>query len=179
MQSNLLNSIGLGSLDISYILIGMLVLIIILFVLIIVQIVKGNKLKKRYEIFMNGKEAKSLESEIIGLFEDNRFLRTSAEENRKDIRKLYRNLELTFQKAGLIKYDAFREMGGQLSFSLALLNDRNDGFIMNSVHSTDGCYTYTKEIHNGECMISLGEEEKKALEKAMQSNQKKQGQRTD
>ena len=49
----------------------------------------------------------------------------------------------------------------------ALLNEKNDGFIINSVHSTEGCYSYTKVIKNGECDISLGEEEKKALQIAM------------
>ena len=55
-------------------------------------------------------------------------------------------------------------MGGQLSFSLCLLNENNNGFIINSVHSTDGCYSYTKEIKNGESTISLGTEEAEALE---------------
>lgn len=63
-------------------------------------------------------------------------------------------------------------MGGKLSFSLALLNDKNDGFILNSVHSSDGCYSYTKEITAGTCAIDLGEEEKEALEKAVHSNHK-------
>lgn len=58
-------------------------------------------------------------------------------------------------------------MGGKLSFSLALLDENNNGFILNSVHSTEGCYTYTKEIKNGECAISLGEEEQQALDMAI------------
>ena len=58
-------------------------------------------------------------------------------------------------------------MGGQLSFSLALLDENNNGFLINSVHSTEGCYSYTKEIKQGECSISLSEEEVKALELAM------------
>ena len=58
-------------------------------------------------------------------------------------------------------------MGGRLSFSLALLNDQNDGFIMNSVHGSDGCYSYTKRITKGECDIQLGDEERVALEKAI------------
>ena len=62
-----------------------------------------------------------------------------------------------------MKYDAFSQMGGQLSFSLALLDENDNGFILNSVHSTEGCYTYTKEIKHGECSIELGDEEKKAL----------------
>ena len=54
-----------------------------------------------------------------------------------------------------------------LSFSLALLDENNNGFILNSVHSTEGCYTYTKEVKNGECKIELGNEERVALEQAM------------
>ena len=63
-------------------------------------------------------------------------------------------------------------MGGKLSFSLALLDENNNGFVLNSVHSADGCYSYTKEITNGECAISLGEEEKQALEMAMEKQSK-------
>ena len=58
-------------------------------------------------------------------------------------------------------------MGGKLSFSLVLLNENNDGFVLNSVHSSEGCYSYTKEIKDGNCEISLGEEEAKALKMAM------------
>lgn len=81
-------------------------------------------------------------------------------------------MEYAFQKVGIVKYDAFKTMGGLLSFSLALLNNHNDGFIINSVHSSDGCYSYTKEIKNGQCDISLGEEEEKALENALKSNKR-------
>ena len=58
-------------------------------------------------------------------------------------------------------------MGGQLSFSLALLDENDNGFVLNSVHGVEGCYTYTKEIKNGLCEISLGDEEKQALDIAM------------
>lgn len=116
---------------------------------------------------MAGKNAKNLETDIVGLYEDNKFIKISLEKNKKDIDILCKKFENAFQKIGLIKYDAFNQMGGQLSFCLALLNENNNGFILNSVHSTEGCYTYTKEIKRGECSISLGDEEKKALEMAM------------
>lgn len=116
---------------------------------------------------MSGKNAKSLENEIVGLFEDNKFIKTSVEKNKKDIRILFKNMESTFQKIGIIKYDAFNQMGGKLSFCLALLDESNNGFILNSVHSAEGCYSYTKEIINGESSILLGDEEKQALNKAM------------
>ena len=62
-------------------------------------------------------------------------------------------------------------MGGDLSFSMALLDEENNGFIMNSVHSTEGCYTYTKEVRDGRCDLELGNEEKIALEKAVNQEQ--------
>lgn len=165
--SKVLDSMGLGNFDIGYLFIGMTVLILILLIMLIVEIKKSNDLKKRMDKFMKGKDAKSLEKEIIALYEDNKLLKVTADKNKKDIRTLYKNMESAIQKIGIVKYDAFHQMGGKLSFSLALLDENNNGFILNSVHSTDGCYTYTKEIKNGECEISLGEEEKKALSNAM------------
>ena len=76
-------------------------------------------------------------------------------------------MESAFQKIGIIKYDAFNQMGGKLSFSLALLDENNNGFIINSVHSAEGCYSYTKEITSGECKIDFSEEERQALYMAM------------
>lgn len=166
-MSEVLRSMGLGELDIGYLFIGIFALILILIILLAVQIRKTSQLKKRLDKFVLGKNGKSLEKDIIGLYEDNNFLKISVDKNKKDIRTLYKNMERTFQKIGIIKYDAFKQMGGQLSFSLALLDENNDGFVLNSVHSTEGCYTYTKEIRGGECEISLGEEEQKALSMAM------------
>lgn len=167
MNSNILNQLGLGNIDIGYIIIGLTVLLLLLVVLVIVQICNYSKLSKKYKKFMQGKDAKSLEKDIIGLYEDNKFLKNSTDKNKKDIRTLYKKMESTYQKCGIVKYDAFQQMGGKLSFSLALLNERNDGFIMNSVHSTDGCYSYTKIVKDGNCNISLGDEEKQALNIAM------------
>lgn len=167
MNSQILNYIGLGNIDIGYILIGMAVLILIFCILTVIQMVKFSKLKKKYSVFMQGKDAKSMEQDVIGLYEDNKFIKVSVEKNKKDINELYRKLESSFQKMGIVKYDAFKQMGGQLSFSLALLDENDNGFIINSVHSTDGCYSYSKEIKNGQCSILLGEEEKQALDMAM------------
>lgn len=168
MNNSFLNSLGLGSLDIGIILIALAAIIFILLILLIINMRSVSKLKKKYNIFMTGNSAKSLENEIIGLFEDNKFIKASVEKNKKDIGILFENMELAFQKVGIIKYDAFNQMGGQLSFSLALLDKKNNGFILNSVHSAEGCYTYTKKISDGKSDISLGEEEKQALDMAME-----------
>ena len=72
-----------------------------------------------------------------------------------------------YQKVGIVRYNAFEGMEGNLSFALTVLDENDNGFIINSVHSAEGCYSYTKEIKNGLCDISLGDEEKKALDMAM------------
>lgn len=169
-ESLILNQLGLSGFDLGYLLIVMAVVMFILFIVLILLIVQMNKLdkmKKRLNKFMSGKDGKSLEQDIIALFEDNKFLKNNTEKNKKDIRVLYKNMESTFQKMGLVKYDAFSQMGGQLSFCLALLDENNNGFILNSVHSTEGCYSYTKEIKRGESALSLGKEEAEALAIAM------------
>lgn len=167
MNYNLLEDMGLGGMDLTYLFIGLIVVILISLVLVIVLLVKFNKLSRRYQKFMSGKNAKSLERDIMGLYEDNKLIKASMDKNRKDIENLYRKFESAFQKIGVVKYDAFNQMGGQLSFSLALLDENDNGFILNSVHSAEGCYSYTKEIKAGLCDIALGDEEKKALDMAM------------
>ncbi len=167
MNNYFFTSIGLEYIDIGIVLTIMASVILILFILCIINMCIISKLKKTYKKFMLGKNANSLENDIIALFEDNKFIKSSIEKNKKDIKTLYHKFESSFQKIGIIKYDAFSQIGGKLSFCLALLDENNNGFILNSVHSTDGCYSYTKEIINGECKISLSEEEVEALHMAI------------
>lgn len=170
MNNNFFNSLGLGSIDIGYIFLGLMIVCIILLILVIVAFVQISKFKKKYNKFMLGKDGKSLEKDIITLYEDNKFMKLSIDKNREDIKELFKKHETAFQKIGLVKYDAFKEMGGKLSFALALLNENNDGFIINSVHSSDGCYSYTKRIKNGDSQIALSNEEKVAVERAIEGN---------
>lgn len=156
--------------DSDYIIIGLVVIVLILFILVIVNIVQIRLLKKKYHIFMSGKNAKSLEATLIKRLDQVDSLITSNTKNEKDIQKIFDNLKFTFQKVGLVKYDAFHEMGGKLSFSLALLNETDDGFVLNAVHSREGCYTYIKEIVNGNSIITLADEEQEALEMAKEKN---------
>lgn len=170
-NSAFLDKIGLGFLDVGYFVIGVIVLSVIVLVLIIllaIQINKTSKLKKRLDKFLIGKDGASLEQDIISICEDNKFLKFASDKNRKDIAVLFKRMETAYQKMGLVKYDAFSQMGGQLSFCLAMLDENNDGFILNSVHSTEGCYSYTKEIRNGDSSIPLGKEEEEAISIAKQ-----------
>lgn len=169
MDITILKNMGLAGIDYSYVFIGLAAAVVILLILCLASLIQIAKLKSKYKKFMTGKDAKNLESDILQLFKDNKVISEIEDKNKKDIEILYNKLEGAYQRVGLVKYDAFEQMGGQLSFSLALLNERNDGFILNSVHSSEGCYTYTKEIKNGLCQIALGKEEEIALTQAIES----------
>ncbi len=155
--------------DSDYIIIGLLAAVIILLILTLVNIVQMRKLKKNYRIFMSGKTAKNLEDTLIKRLDEVDSLIASNSKNEELIRVLSQNMKYTYQKMGLIKYDAFHEMGGKLSFSLAMLDVRNNGFIINAMHTREGCYTYIKEIVDGNSIIVLSEEEQEALKRAMGS----------
>ena len=154
--------------DSDYLIIALAAIVVVMIVLWIVNIIQIKKLKKNYKIFMKGKDAKSLEEVLIRRLDQVDSLILSNKQNEKDIQNIFANMKFTFQKVGLVKYDAFQEMGGKLSFSLCLLNEKDDGFIINAMHSREGCYTYIKEIIAGKCVIILSEEEKEALDMAMQ-----------
>ena len=144
-----------------FIYLGTILLVIIVFVTVtFLQNLKIKRLMTRYESFMNGKDAENLADAI--------------EENFKQMNEIQKDetlqeLKSTFHKMGIVKYDAFKEMGGNLSFTLCLLDDVNTGFILNTMHGRDSSYTYIKEIIKGEAYATLGEEEKEALEKAINS----------
>lgn len=152
-----------------YVIIGLVAVVLLLFILLIVTMVKVSRLKKRYEAFMSGKDVKSLEDTLIERLNQIDTLIKASNVNAENIEVLSKRMKFAFQKVGLVKYDAFNEMGGKLSFSLALLNDKEDGFILNAVHSREGCYTYMKDIVAGNAVVVLSEEEKTALAMAKEN----------
>ncbi len=152
--------------DAAYILIGMAAVLLILLILIIVALCKLKKLNRKFDRFMRGKDAESLEDTILSCIEKNEQIDQMNQLLREDIIGLRKNQRITYQKMGMVKYNAFREMSGDLSYALALLDQEENGFIINSVYAKEGGYSYIKEIVKGESSILLSEEEKAALEKA-------------
>lgn len=157
-------------LDLGYIVLGIAGISIILFILLLIALIKIGKINKKYKKFMGGQDAKTLEEQFISRFDELDHLKKVSVDHKEYIEKIQENLLYTYQKVGIVKYDAFKEMGGKLSFALALLNGENDGYIINSMHSSrEGCYTYVKEIIKGESFVMLSEEEKSALSEAKNS----------
>lgn len=71
------------------------------------------------------------------------------------------------QRVGLVRFDAFEDVGGKLSFSVALLDDRGDGFILTALNGRDTSRCYSKEIKGKNSQVDLSDEENLAISKAM------------
>ena len=166
----MLNFFDLFQVETLYVILGMAVVIIALLVLFIVNLTKMKKLKGRLDSFMTGKDAKSLESVMNTRFEEIDKLKKVSNKHTSQLKSIDEEMLSVYKKVGIVKYDAFNEMGGKLSFALAMLDKKNNGYIINAMHSREGCYTYIKEIINGESYITLGEEEKKALDSAIKQD---------
>ncbi len=152
---------------IHYLMIAQAVLTVLLMIVVIVCIINIRRLYREYDIFMRGKDAETLEDLILQEMDDIAELKSQDRANKDSMRVINKNSRASFQKFGMVKYNAFKGMGGNLSFAIAMLDYTNTGFVMNAVHSREGCYLYLKEVDRGQTDVLLGEEEKEALEQAL------------
>ncbi len=149
------------------VIVSLAAVIAIMLILLIILLVKTSGLKNRYMNFMEGKDGKSLEESFQKKFENMDYVNEELKKIDWQINNINENLLRTYQKIGIVKYDAFKEIGGTLSFVLVLLTKNNNGLILNSMHSnSEGCYTYIKDVKGGEVFVTLSEEERQALEMA-------------
>ncbi len=129
--------------------------------------IRLEKTRKRIKIFFKGKKTKDLE-EVIA----EQLKRTKNIEG--DIKKLFKwgeNLQkitdISIQKIGVVRFNPFKDTGGDQSFAIALLDKGNDGLVISSLYSREDTRIYTKPIEKGASKYHLSEEEKQALQKAM------------
>lgn len=153
--------------DPMYLIIGFCGLSLFLLIAFIICMIKMNKLYRRYDRFMRGKDAETLEDTMISILEQLKDLNAKDRANKDMMKSLSKQVKDSFQKFGFVKYNAFKGMGGNLSFVLAMLDDNNTGFVLDAVHSREGCYLYLKEVEEGATEVLLGSEEQEALEQAL------------
>ena len=152
-----------------YLLLAILILLLGLLFFNLVMVMKFRQLKDKYHDFMRGANGKTLEERILMRFKQIDKLNDRLDETIDRVKLLEDARDTSFKKIAIHRYDAFAEMGGKLSYSLCLLNDDNDGFIMTSMHNREGCYTYVKEVIKGNTFVILSDEERQVLEEAQNS----------
>jgi len=70
-------------------------------------------------------------------------------------------------RVATVRYDAFNNMGGQMSFSTAMLNDLGDGIVVTAINGRSETRTYIRNIKNKKCDVEISREEAEAINKAM------------
>lgn len=98
--------------------------------------------------------------EVAGIREDLGFVH----DNTEHLRGL---LRLTVSKVGMVRYDAFEDMGGAMSFSAALLDEEGDGLVVSAINGRSETRTYAKPVRGGDSEHNLSPEERSAIETAM------------
>lgn len=146
-----------------------IIMLIAMLVLILIDLALYSKVRdvtRKYTIFMRGEDGKSLEKTIEKRFQDvGTVVRAQTTQSyRMQFDEAVMNRSLT--KYGIIKYDAFDDVGGKLSFALAMLDKNDSGFVLNAIHSKESCYLYLKEVVKGESYVMLSREEIEALRAA-------------
>lgn len=164
MESNILNSLGIDPGIIVLFMMGIMVFVLLYMVRVSI---KMTRFMKKYRIFMRGRDGVSLEKAFSQKFLEVDKLQEITNVNSNEIRRIKDIQGRTANKIGIVKYDAFPDVGGRLSFALAMLDESDSGFVLNAIHGREGCYTYIKEIVKGESYIALGQEEKEALRQAV------------
>lgn len=144
------------------------ILSIILLIAFIITIFRISNINKKYKEFMkklgNGK---NLEEDLENyMYRVDRVEKQNAEINNL-IQNIDKDLENCVQKVGIVRYSAFQDTGSDLSFTLALLDEKNTGVVLNGIYSREMSNIYAKPVQNGKSSYTLSEEEQKAIKKAM------------
>jgi hypothetical protein len=116
----------------------------------------------------NKKEPKNFK-EILSQFKS---LEKNFEKISEELENLKKENKFSIQKIGIVRFNPFSEVGGDQSFSLALLDGNDSGFVITSLYTREGNRVYGKPIKNGQSEYLLSEEEKEAINKAKYGNNK-------
>jgi len=154
--------------NMTYVLLGLAAAVAVLFILCIVLFVKFSGQKKRYDYFMgaNRRPSHNLEMKIQDYYETSKRIEEKYSKLLDMVTDMDKTDKTKIQKVGLIRYNPFDEMGGNLCFALALLDGHDNGVVLNGIHSRTGSFTYAKPIEMGVSTYMLSEEEIKAVEMA-------------
>ncbi len=146
------------------------ILLIVLLISYVVLLIKTSNLNKRYKQFMkklgNGK---NIEEDL-----ENYMYRVEKVERQNSelhliCKEMGNQLSGCVQKIGIVRYNAFKDTGSDLSFALALLDEDNTGVVMNGIYSREMSNIYAKPVEKGKSPYTISEEEKLAIDKAINS----------
>lgn len=147
-----------------------MVMAVCIFVLLISSIILRIRIKQskeKYNAFVRGIDGINVEELFIQTDKDIRDIQRDIELFQKDLTNLETKLTFAIQKVGFNRYNAFNDMGSELSFSIALLDNFKNGFVLTSIYGRENSVSYAKPVRDGQSNIPLSAEELIAIERAI------------
>lgn len=165
-MENLIEILGMN--NIIYILAGVIIILLLAFIILLGKVIGLNK---RYKKFMTKiGDGKDLQEDLENyMYRVERVEKQNAE-ILNQINNLDKDLEGCIQKVGILRYSAFQDTGSDLSFTLALLDEHDNGVVFNGIYSREMSNIYAKPIENGKSKYTLSEEEQEAIKRAIDKN---------
>ncbi len=163
-MDNFINSIGMENI---ILILG--IMNVVLLIAFIINILKTSKIDKKYNNFIkkigNGR---NIEEDLENYMYRVERVEKQNTEITEDIRNLDKTIENCIQKVGIVRYSAFKDTGSDLSFALAMLDENNNGVVLNGIYSREMSNIYAKPIQNGKSRYTVSEEEQEAIKKAVE-----------
>lgn len=156
----------LFSSHLEYIVLALILLVFILIVVMIISMIRLSKLKKRLSKFMSREEI-DLEELLVQYTKKLNTLLEHDQEVQASVEHMEKVVKQCIQKVGVVRYQAIQNMGGDLSYTVALMDEEDNGVVLNGIYGRDGCYTYAKPLQQGTSQYNLSEEEQQAIKQAM------------
>lgn len=129
--------------------------------------IRLKKEKERTTQFFKGKKTESLEEVISEVFKKQKLTEEKVHKALNRIKALDKVALHSVQKVGVIRFNPFEDLGSNQSFAIALLDQKDDGVVISSIHAKEGTRIYAKPIKHGESEYSLSKEEEESIKKAI------------
>lgn len=163
-MENIINIISTYNTEV---IIGLVIGLFVLFLLNLISLIKVRSIKKQYNTLAQGMTGVNLEELLIHTSNDLKGIKGDIVHLDEVIKSLGTKLAFAIQKVGFIRYNAFGDMGSDLSFSIALLDNFSTGFVITSIYGRDNNVCYAKPIKDGKCKIKLSAEEIMVIDRAV------------
>lgn len=158
------------SMDFEFNIFELIILIInaMLLILYVLNSIKLTKLRKNYSDFMTklgkGENINEMLQEYVKKVEE---VKSENSEIERYCEKLDNDSKENLKNIGLVRYNAYKDTGSNLSFALAILNNKNTGIVLNGIYGRDTSNIYAKPVVNGKSEYALSREEEEAINKAL------------
>ena len=157
---------AVGSIVTGVLMVILLIAVIVLTIITLRLSGRVSRMNRRFRLLMKGDEGENLEKALLKRLNEAEKMQTKIDGAMHDMRSINARMHKAPVKYGIVKYDAFEDVGGKMSFALAMLDEDNTGFVLNAIHSRDNCFLYLKEIVQSESYIMSSDEETQALRQA-------------